>query len=68
MDSSQTHMFPMFQQAVHDNENEDDDVGGDEDEMSELLGEKEHLYQKILYLVMADAAYCEGKLVFCDAP
>ena len=29
-------------------------------EISDLLGEKEHLYQKILYLVMADSAYCEG--------
>ena len=36
-------------------------------EISDLLGEKEHLYQKILYLVMADSAYCEGGFLssFC---
>ncbi|CAB3990691.1 Hypothetical predicted protein [Paramuricea clavata] len=43
-------------------ENEDDvDIGvGPAPEISDLLGsEYEHLYPKILYLVMADSAYCE---------
>ena len=45
-------------------ENEDDDMNIDPSkdfELSELLeGKNEHLYQRILYLVLADAAYFEG--------
>eukprot|EP00795_Rhopilema_esculentum_P000953 gene953-10719_t len=45
-------------------ENEDDDMNFDpskDPELSELLeGKNEHLYQRILYLVLADAAYFEG--------
>ena len=46
-------------------ENEDDDMNIDptkDKEVSDLLeGTNEHLYQRILYLVLADAAYFEGK-------
>ena len=45
-------------------ENEDDDMNIDPSkdvELSEMLeGKNEHLYQRILYLVLADAAYFEG--------
>ena len=51
-------VVPM--QAVQENEDDNVDVGSDA-EISDLLGEKEHLYPKILYLVIADSAYVEGK-------
>ena len=45
-------------------ENEDDDMNIDPSKDSELAdmleGKNEHLYQRILYLVLADAAYFEG--------
>ena len=45
-------------------ENEDDDMNIDPSkdvELAEMLeGKNEHLYQRILYLVLADAAYFEG--------
>ena len=52
-----------FGQSIQENE-DDVDIGvGPAPEISDLLGsEYEHLYPKILYLVMADSAYCEGKL------
>lgn len=46
-------------------DNEDDALEVGTTEISELLGEKEHLYQKVLYLVMADSAYSESKLSCC---
>ena len=59
-------IFVLFHVGLNQSiqENEDDvDIGvGPAPEISDLLGsEYEHLYPKILYLVMADSAYCEGK-------
>ena len=47
-------------QAVQENEDDSADISST-GEISELLGDKEHLYPKILYLVIADSAYTEGK-------
>lgn len=47
-------------QAVQENEDDSAEIGST-GEISELLGDKEHLYPKILYLVIADSAYTEGK-------
>ena len=33
-----------------------------DEQLSNLLGDKVRLYNKILYLVIADAVYCEGKV------
>ena len=44
-------------------DNEDDELEIGTTEISQLLGDKENLYQKILYLVIADSAYSEGKLI-----
>ena len=53
--------YVCFLQSIQDND-DDIDVGvGPAPEISDLLGDHEHLYPKILYLVMADSAYCEGK-------
>ena len=52
-------MFVPFQ-AVQENEDDSADISST-GEISELLGDKEHLYPKILYLVIADSAYTEGK-------
>ena len=41
-------------------DNEDDAIEVGTTEISHLLGDKENLYQKILYLVIADSAYSEG--------
>ncbi|XP_066913080.1 serine/threonine-protein kinase Nek1-like [Clytia hemisphaerica] len=41
-------------------DNEDDELEMGTTEISQLLGDKENLYQKILYLVIADSAYSEG--------
>jgi len=41
-------------------DNEDDAIEVGTTEISDLLGDKENLYQKILYLVIADSAYSEG--------
>ena len=45
-------------------DNEDDELEIGTTEISQLLGDKENLYQKILYLVIADSAYSEGKLIY----
>ncbi|XP_065669490.1 serine/threonine-protein kinase Nek1 isoform X7 [Hydra vulgaris] len=37
-----------------------DDKKIDDNQVSNLLAEKVHLFEKILYLVMADTIYCEG--------
>lgn len=55
--------FYISVQSVQENEDEDADVGSTS-EISEMLGDKEHLYPKILYLVMADTAYSEGTVLF----
>ncbi|XP_032223263.2 serine/threonine-protein kinase Nek1 isoform X2 [Nematostella vectensis] len=47
-----------YLQAVQENEDDNADVGSTS-EITELLGDKEHLYPKILYLVIADSAYTE---------
>jgi len=47
-------------QMIQDNEEEDNALEISTNEINDLLGEKDYLYQKILYLVMADTAYCEG--------
>ena len=52
-------IFVLFQ-AVQENEDDSADISSTS-EISELLGDKEHLYPKILYLVIADSAYAEGK-------
>ncbi|XP_028404175.1 serine/threonine-protein kinase Nek1-like isoform X2 [Dendronephthya gigantea] len=47
-------------QSIQENEDDVDVDVGPAPEISDLLGaEYEHLYPKILYLVMADSAYCE---------
>lgn len=47
-------------QATH--EDEDESVRECEERIRAVLGEKHDvLYQKILQLVMADGAYCEGR-------
>ena len=56
---SQYFIFVLFQ-AVQENEDDSADISSTS-EISELLGDKEHLYPKILYLVIADSAYTEGK-------
>ena len=48
---------PSFQ-MIQDDESDELEMGSEE--ISKLLGDHQHHYQKILYLVMADAAYCEG--------
>ena len=45
---------------MQDNENDELEMGTTE--ITQLLGDKENLYQKILYLVIADSAYSEGNL------
>lgn len=45
-------------QMMQDNEDDALEVGTTE--ISNLLGDKENLYQKVLYLVIADSAYSEG--------
>ena len=47
---------------MQDNADDDTDVDPTKDaEINDLLeGENEHLYQRILYLVLADTAYFEG--------
>ena len=54
-------IFVSYFQSIQENE-DDVDIGvGPAPEISDLLGsEYEHLYPKVLYLVMADSAYCEG--------
>ncbi|XP_078369290.1 serine/threonine-protein kinase Nek1-like isoform X1 [Oculina patagonica] len=47
-----------FLQAVQENEDDSTEISST-GEISELLGDKEHLYPKILYLVIADSAYTE---------
>lgn len=49
-------------QAVQENEDDSAEISS-AGEISELLGDKEHLYPKILYLVIADSAYSEGNHV-----
>jgi hypothetical protein len=58
-------LYLCFDQSIQENE-DDVDIGvGPAPEISDLLGsEYEHLYPKILYLVMADSAYCEGTVSF----
>lgn len=46
-------------QSVQENEDDSAEISNAA-EISELLGDKEHLYPKILYLVIADSAYSEG--------
>lgn len=46
--------------AVQENEDDSAEIESTS-EISELLGDKEHLYPKILYLVIADSAYSEGQ-------
>lgn len=46
---------------MQDNENDELELGTTE--ITQLLGDKENLYQKILYLVIADSAYSEGKYI-----
>lgn len=41
-------------------ENEDEEVKVGESRIRKLLGEEQGLYQRVLQLVMADGAYCEG--------
>ena len=49
----------LFLQAIHEDEDENIDEGTKI--IENILGEeKEHLYTKILQLVMADGAYTEG--------
>ena len=51
----------FFFQSIQDNEDDVDIDVGPATEISDLLGpEHEHLYPKVLYLVMADSAYYEG--------
>jgi len=47
-----------YLQAVQENEDDSAEITTT-GEISELLGDKEHLYPKILYLVIADSAYSE---------
>ena len=47
-----------YLQTIQDDENDELEIGSME--LNNLLGEKQYLYQKILYLVLADVAYCEG--------
>lgn len=47
-----------YLQAVQENEDDSAEIESTS-EISELLGDKEHLYPKILYLVIADSAYSE---------
>ena len=58
-------LYLCIDQSIQENE-DDVDIGvGPAPEISDLLGsEYEHLYPKILYLVMADSAYCEGTVSF----
>ncbi len=50
----------LFVQAIHEDEDENIDDGTKI--VGNILGEeKQHLYTKILQLVMADGAYTEGK-------
>lgn len=49
----------VSRQSVQENEDDSAEIGT-AGEISELLGDKEHLYPKILYLVIADSAYTEG--------
>ena len=49
----------VFFQSVQENEDDSTEISNAA-EISELLGDKEHLYPKILYLVIADSAYSEG--------
>ena len=46
-------------QSIQENEDDSAEISNAA-EISELLGDKEHLYPKILYLVIADSAYSEG--------
>lgn len=46
--------------AVQENEDDSAEIESTS-EINELLGDKEHLYPKILYLVIADSAYSEGQ-------
>jgi len=48
-------------QAMQENEDDDMNIDPNKDkELAEMLeGKNEHLYQRILYLVLADAAYFE---------
>ena len=57
---SHSHFIFIPFQAVQENEDDSADISSTS-EISELLGDKEHLYPKILYLVIADSAYTEGK-------
>ena len=52
-------------QAMQENEDDDMNIDPNKDkELAEMLeGKNEHLYQRILYLVLADAAYFEGKIL-----
>ena len=45
---------------MQDSENDELEIGTTE--ITQLLGDKENLYQKILYLVIADSAYSEGEI------
>lgn len=47
-----------YLQSVQENEDDSAEITSP-GEISELLGDKEHLYPKILYLVIADSAYSE---------
>ena len=49
----------VIMQSVQENEDDSAEITSP-GEISELLGDKEHLYPKILYLVIADSAYSEG--------
>lgn len=51
--------------AVQENEDDSAEIESTS-EISELLGDKEHLYPKILYLVIADSAYSEGLFVYSE--
>lgn len=66
---SMFYRFLLLVQSIQENEDELDVDVGPAPEISDLLGaEYEHLYPKILYLVMADSAYCEGKFSVIDFP
>ena len=54
-----TRSLTLHQQAIH--EDEDENIGDCRDRIKLVLEDKhEKFYQRILQLVMADGAYCEG--------
>lgn len=57
---SKNGLYFKHYQTIQENEDEEANVSSSSEEISELLGDKEHLYPKILYLVIADSAYSEG--------